>query len=132
MKAVETALAYTNVSADMGRAADPESEKDTFRKLFQILNGISSTIGTDFKALRGRLCQKAMSASAIFLPWIIQKAERMILSGCRVAGPNMPVWFLLRLGEGTIKDVTGGSWKKVEAQVYLIQAEEPEVIIRIK
>ena len=50
----------------------------------------------------------------------------------QVAGPNMPVWFLLRLGEGTIKDVTGGSWKKVEAQVYLIQAEEPEVIIRIK
>ena len=44
----------------------------------------------------------------------------------------MPVWFILRTGEGTIDKVTGGTWKKVEEQVYLIEAQESSVVIQMK
>ena len=49
-----------------------------------------------------------------------------------IAGPQMPVWFILRTGEGTIDKVTGGTWKKVEEQVYLIEAQESSVVIQMK
>ena len=44
----------------------------------------------------------------------------------------MPVWFILRTDEGLIDKVTGGSWKEIEEQVYLIEALEPTVVIQMK
>ena len=49
-----------------------------------------------------------------------------------VSGPRMPVYFILRVNEGTIAEVSGGTWKEVESQVYLIEANQPEVMIRMK
>lgn len=132
VKAVETALAYTNVSADMGRAADPESEKDTFQKIISDFEWNIQHYWDGFQSFEGTTVSESDERIRNFLAMDYTESRENDSIRLQVAGPNMPVWFLLRLGEGTIKDVTGGSWKKVEAQVYLIQAEEPEVIIRIK
>ena len=132
VKAVETALAYTNVSADMGRAADPESEKDTFQKIISDFEWNIQHYWDGFQSFEGTTVSESDERIRNFLAMDYTESRENDSIRLQVAGPDMPVWFLLRLGEGTIKDVTGGSWKKVEAQVYLIQAEEPEVIIRIK
>lgn len=132
VKAVETALAYTTVLADMGQAADPESEKDTFEKIISGFGWNIQHYWDGFQSFDGTTVSESDKRIRNFLAMdYIENRENDSIR-LQVAGPEMPVWFLLRLNEGSVKNVTGGSWKEVEAQAYLIRAEEPEVIIRIK
>lgn len=132
VKAVETALGYTNVLADMGQAAVPEREKDTFEKIISDFGWNIQHYWDGFQSFDGTTVSESDERIRNFLAMDYIESRENDSIRLQVAGPQMPVWFLLRLNEGTIKNVTGGSWKEVEAQVYLIQAEGPEVIIRIK
>ena len=43
-----------------------------------------------------------------------------------------PVWFLLRTNNETIEHMEGGSWKRMEGNIYLIEAESKNVTIELK
>ena len=132
VKAVETALAYPNVLADMDRAAAPESENDTFHKIISDFGWNIQHYWEGFQSFDGTTVSESDERIRNFLAMDYIESRENDSIRLQVAGPEMPVWFLLRLNEGAVKDVTGGDWKKVEAQVYLIEAKGPEVIIRIK
>ena len=43
-----------------------------------------------------------------------------------------PVWFVLRTGHEMIESMEGGSWQELEEDVYLIMAEQGNVVITLK
>lgn len=132
VKAVETALGYTSVLADIRPAANPDSEDDTFEKIIADFGWNTEHYWQNFHEFSGTTVSECDERIRSFLAMDYKESREGNSIKLEVAGPQMPIWFILRVNEGAIDKVTGGTWKKVEEQVYLIEAEESSVVIQMK
>lgn len=131
-RALETALAYTSVLADMSQAAYPGDSNHTFEKIIYDFGWNTQHYWGVFQGFARTTVSECDDHIRNFLAMDYKETRENNSIRLDVAGPQMPVWFILRINEGNIGKVTGGSWTKIEDQVYLIEAEEPSVVIQIK
>lgn len=132
VRAVETALGYTSVLADIAPAANPVGKDDTFDKIIADFGWNTQHYWQNFQEFSGTTVSECDEHIRGFLAMDYKESRENNSIRLEIAGPQMPVWFILRTGEGTIDKVTGGTWKKVEEQVYLIEAQESSVVIQMK
>ncbi len=132
VKAAETALGYTSVLADIRPAADPAGENDTFDKIIADFGWNIQHYWQNFHGFSGTTVSECDDRIRNFLAVDYKDSREGQAIRLEVSGPRMPVYFILRVNEGTIAEVSGGTWKEVESQVYLIEANQPEVMIRMK
>lgn len=131
-RALETALAYTSVLADMSQAAYPGDSNHTFEKIIYDFGWNTQHYWGVFQGFARTTVSECDDHIRNFLAMDYKETRENNSIRLDVAGPQMPVWFILRINEGNIGKVTGGSWTKIEDQVYLIETEEPSVVIQIK
>ena len=48
------------------------------------------------------------------------------------AGTDGPVWFILRTANATVEKVEGGSFRRIEAGAFLIQADQEEIVVTLR
>ena len=133
MKSVESALGYTSVLADMSKVAYPESEDDSWEKLSEKLASYTSSYWKVFEDF-----DKTTTAETdlrirrfLALDYIQEKKDDTITLDVNNIG-DAASWFILRTHDRKIDKVTGGSYKKIEDDAWLIQADKSHVTIKLK
>lgn len=133
MKSVESALGYTSVLADMSKVAYPESEEDSWEKLSEKLASYTSSYWKVFEDF-----DKTTTAETdlrirrfLALDYTQEKKDDTITLDVNNIG-DAASWFILRTHDRKIDKVTGGSYKKIEDDAWLIQADKSHVTIKLK
>lgn len=133
MKSVESALGYTSVLADMSKVAYPESEDDSWEKLSEKFASYTSSYWKAFEDF-----DKTTTAETDFrirrflaLDYTQEKKDDTITLDVSNVGDTTS-WFILRTHDRKIDKVTGGSYKKIEDDAWLIQADKSHVTIKLK
>lgn len=133
VKSVESALGYTSVLADMSKVAYPESEDDSWEKLSEKFASYTSSYWKAFEDF-----DKTTTAETDFrirrflaLDYTQEKKDDTITLDVSNVGDTTS-WFILRTHDRKIDKVTGGSYKKIEDDAWLIQADKSHVTIKLK
>lgn len=131
VRCLETALGYLSISYDMERAAYPESEEDAWEKLSADLGMTVDTYGSLF----GEFDRTTVSESGIriwrFLTLRYRDSRKGDTIQVQATGENAARYFILRTHNEEVRQVEGGSWRRLEEGAYLITAEEEEVLITL-
>ena len=131
MRSVETALAYTSVLADAARVVYPDSKNDTWDVLSQRLTTDVPGSWEGFKAFDAATVSQCDGRIRDFLALDYTYSREGDRVSIRHTGSNT-AWFLLRVPGETVESVEGGSVRKAEDGVYLLEAAEDhvEVVLR--
>ncbi len=132
VRCVETSLAYNSILADMTRAAYPESTKDTWNVLSEVLKINLSHYWEEFGYFDGVCVSECDARIRNFLALDYMDTPNEDGISLKLAGAQAPVWFILRLSGGQVESVEGGSFRQLEDTAYLIEAQGEEITIRLK
>lgn len=130
VRSVETALAYNNVLVDMARLAYPESQEDTWEKLSAGFSSNVPRLKELFPAFSGTTLSESDGRIRNFLTLDYAHSRQGETVTLKHTGEG-PTWFILRVNHGSAGDAVGGSCRRIEDGVYLIEAQEKEVTFRI-
>ncbi len=133
IRSVETALGYTSILADVSRAAYPQSEEDGWEKLSEKLMANTITYWEPFSNFTGTTVSQCDSRIRRFLSLNYENAksesENKIL--IHASEGSETAWFLLRTNGDVVTDVAGGSYQKIEDNVWLIGLEESTAMVTL-
>ena len=128
---VQTALLYSNVRMDLEKAVWPQEEAHQWQYLFK---DISSNIQTFWSGNFG-LEQTTLSESdervriLLNLDYFHERTGDTIR--LEVENNAKQAWFLLRTHDEKITGIQGGTYKKLDGNMYLITAYNSEVVISL-
>lgn len=132
VRSVQTALLYSNVTMDLKNAVWPQKEAHQWQHLFKEM---SSNIQSYWSGNSG-LEQTTLSQSDYrvrkFLNLDFETEKYGNTIDIRVEGSTDDVWFILRTHDEKVTKVRGGKYKQLDANMYLITAEESLVKITVK
>ena len=132
VKSIETALGYSSVLADMSRVVYPENEDDGWEKLSGKLSANISTYWKNFQGFDGTTVSECDKRIRSFLSLSYTDERKNDMITLKKEGTDGPVWFILRTHNEEIEKVGGGSFKKLEDGVWLIQADSDNLIVKLK
>lgn len=132
IKSIETALGYSSVLADMSQIVYPESEKDGWEKFSEKLSANISTYWKDFQGFDGTTVSECDKRIRNFLSLFYREERKNNIIMLEKEGTDEPAWFILRIHNEEIEKMGGGSYKKLEEGVWLIQADSNNVILNLK
>lgn len=132
LKSMETALAYSNITLDLYSVTYPESDDDSWEKLMKQISPNVSTYWKSFDAF----AQTTLSDSDLrirrFLALDYEQERGEDTITVNITNFDEQAWFILCLNQEELQSVQGGDYVQVEEGVYLIEAEKPELAIRVK
>jgi len=131
MRSVETALAYTSVLVDAARVVYPESKNDTWDVLSQWLTADIPSSWEGFKAFDAATVSQCDGRIRDFLALDYTCSREGDRVSIQHTGSGT-AYFLLRAPGETVESVEGGSVRKAEDGVYLLEADAAhvEVVLR--
>lgn len=132
VKCLETALGYLNVSFDMERVAYPDGKEDAWENISPHFGTTVAAIGETFREFdRTTVSECDMRIRQFFAMDYrdSRKGDRIRIQISEGAGSG---WFILRTHNETIGELEGGSWRRLEKDAYLIEAQGGEVIITME
>lgn len=131
LRSVETALGYSSVLLDMGRAAYPETEKDAVEKLVSDFGWNIRNHWKIFKGFEGTTASECDQRIRNFLALDYTEEAKEETVQLKLDRAGEPVWFVLRTDK-EIESIEGGTWSVLEEGAYLIEAEEENLTIGFK
>lgn len=131
VRCIETALGYTSVGIDMSRAAYPETEQDEVDKLVSEFGANVGSCWKNFNTLDGTTLSEGDRRIRNFLALDYGESREGNTIRLELEDAVTPAWFILRTDEETVSRVKGGSFSMLEEGVYLIEAEDTEVMIEL-
>ena len=130
MRSIQSSLGYTNVMLNMQKIFWPERKKDRWQ-IMQIR--FSSNLLTYLKKFTGfdsTTLSESNTRTRTFLnlDFSETRTDDEIILKTSESGS----WFILRTHGEEIEEIEGGTQKKLEDNVYLIQAQDTTVKIQVK
>lgn len=132
MRSVQTALGYSSVRMDMSHVAYPRNENDTLEKA---VSEFGSNIGyywKNFKEFSDTTVSECDSRIRSFLALDYTEKRDGDSIHLKLNGMDGTAWFVIRIRDGKVARVEGGNWQYLEENVWLIEAESPDVIIGLE
>lgn len=130
-RSIETALGYSSISVDVMPVAYPEDKSyRTWKDVAKYLAADLDSALKPFQAFSDTTVSECDAHIRSFLALDYDKKVEGNQIHLRL-NRKATVWFLLRSNEKPA-DIQGGSWKRVEKDTYLIQADEKNVTITLK
>ncbi len=131
MKSLQTALGYSNIVLDMNQISWPKEEGDRWELVSE---EFSSNINTYWKAFE-MFSQTSASESdrriRTFLGMDYEDSREGNEIRIRMRKKSSgAAWFILRTHGEEIRAMEGGGYEEIEADAYLIRADEDEVKIQ--
>ena len=134
IRSVETVLGYTSILADVSKAAYPQSDEDGWEKLSEKLMANTITYWKPFSAFSGTTVSQCDSRIRRFLSLnyeeVANESNNKIL--IHASEGDETAWFVLKTNGEVISDVAGGTYEKIEDNVWLIGMEESSILITLK
>lgn len=131
MRCLETALGYLNISYDMERVAYPDSEEDAWEELSTRFGTTVDTFGRMFREFDRTTVSESDIRIRRFLALHYTESRRGDRIQMQVSGAEGTKWFIVRTHNEAIRQMEGGSFKKLEEGVYLIAVEEESIEITL-
>lgn len=132
IRCLETALGYNSVMVDMKDIVYPEREE---RDWTFVSNTLWQNL-RDHPVRRYGFDSTTVSECDIrirrFLALDYKESREFNTIRLECNDTKGPVWFVLRTGHEMIESMEGGSWQELEEDVYLIMAEQGNVVITLK
>ncbi|MCI8292599.1 MAG: DUF2194 domain-containing protein [Hespellia sp.] len=131
-KCVETALGYSSVYVDVAEVIYPaDNGNETWREISKSLAGDLYENWKEFHAFSGTTVSECDSRIRNFLSLEYQVNQSGNKISLEVSNFEETVWFLLRMNLDTDVRIEGGKLKAVEEGVYLIEAENENVVLTL-
>ena len=129
VRALETALGYSNILLDMRHVAWPEEDEPHWELLYEAFSSNIDTYWKPFSAFEKTTISESDDRARAFLAMDYEAVRTDDSIVIDIPERSGECWFLLRTHSESVSDMTGGSWKKLEKGAYLICAEEDTVEI---
>ncbi len=132
VKALETALGYSNIMIDMHRVSWPKNEEDYFEKLSEKFSKYTNTFWQPFKKFEQTTLSESDKRVRNFLVMDFDESRNEDTISIDVKNIEETAWFILRTHGEAVKDITGGNFTELEKDIYLIKADASHVEIELK
>ena len=130
MRSIQTALGYTNVMLDMYDIFWPQEKTDRWEVMQKRFSSNLLTYWKNFRDFDSTTLSESNARIRTFLnlAYSQSREDNTITLQTSEAGS----WFILRTHGEEIEEIDGGSQTEIEADAYLICAEDTTVKIRLK
>lgn len=132
LKSVETGLGYSNVQADIYRILNPENEKDQWENLADKMAANIDTYWKPFSAFDKTTVSQSDERVRNFLNGKVKSNRNNDTVTIKAENYNGSAYLLLRTHGEEIYEMTGGSYKKVEEDAYLLTLTDDSARIKLK
>ena len=130
MRSIQTALGYTNVMLDMYDIFWPQEKTDRWEVMQKRFSSNLLTYWKNFRDFDSTTLSESNARIRTFLNLAYSQSREdntITLQSSKVGS-----WFILRTHGEEIDEIDGGSQTEIEADAYLICAEDTTVKIRLK
>ena len=130
MRSIQSSLGYTNVMLNMQDIFWPERKSDRWQIMQKHFSSNLLTYWKNFTGFDSTTLSESNTRTRTFLnlDFSQSRTENEIILETSEAGS----WFILRTHGEEIAEIEGGTQKKMENDVYLIQAQDTTVKIQVK
>lgn len=132
LKSIETALGYSNVQVDIYRILNPKNEKDQWQNLADKMAANIDTYWKPFSAFDKTTVSQSDKRVRNFLNGKVQSSKNGDTITVKTENFEGDAYLLLRTHGEQIANMTGGSFKKVEEDAYLLTLTEDTAEITLK
>lgn len=132
LKSLETSLGYSNIQVDIYRVLWPESKADEWEKMAEKMTVNVDTYWKPFAAFDKTTISQSDSRVRNFLNGSIESTREGNQIAIRTKDFTGDAYLLLRTHGEKPEEMTGGSWKQVEEDAYLLQLTEAEAFVTLK
>lgn len=132
VKSIETALGYSSILTDMSQVVYPESEDDGWEKLSEKFAANTETYWKKFQDFDGTTVSECDRRIRNFLSLSYTEERKNDIITLEKESTEGSSWFILRTHNEEIDKIVGGSYKEIEEDVWLIQADSNTVAIKMK
>ena len=130
MRSIQSSLSYTNVMLNMQKIFWPERKKDRWQIMQKRFSSNLLTYWKKFTGFDSTTLSESNTRTRTFLnlDFSETRTDDEIILKTSESGS----WFILRTHGEEIEEIEGGTQKKLEDNVYLIQAQDTTVKIQVK
>lgn len=132
VKSIETSLGYSSILTDMSQVVYPESEDDGWEKLSEKFAANTETYWKKFQDFDGTTVSECDKRIRNFLSLSYTEERKNDIITLEKESTEGSSWFILRTHNEEIDKIVGGSYKEIEEDVWLIQADSNTVAIKMK
>ena len=132
LKSLETALGYSNIQIDIYQVLWPESRKDEWEKVAEKMAAHIDTYWKPFAAFDKTTITQSDSRVRNFLNGSIKSSRTGNLISIQTKDFTGDAYLLLRTHGEIPEEMTGGSWKEVEDNTYLLQLTSEKASVTLK
>lgn len=132
VKAIETALGYSNILVDMKRVARPAEDDVHWEVLSDNFSSNIITHWSPFSAFDKTTLLQSDARVRSFLAVDYRDARQADTIELEITNGGGDSWFLLRTHAENIIDISGGDYTRLEEDVYLIHALEKNLQIELE
>ena len=132
LKSLETALGYSNIQVDMYRVLWPESQKDEWQSVAEKMAAHIDTFWKPFAAFDKTTISESDSRVRNFLNGSVTSTRKGDQISIQTEDFTGDAYLLLRTHGESPQEMTGGIWKQVEEETYLLHLTEENAIITLK
>lgn len=132
LKSVETSLGYSVVQVDIYRVLNPENEKDQWQNLADKLAANIDTYWKPFSAFDKTTVSQSDKRVRNFLNGSVKSVKDGNRISVKTEGFDGEAYLLLRTHGEQLDEMTGGSYKKVEEDAYLLTLTSDTAEITLK
>ena len=130
MRSIQSSLGYTNVMLNMQDIFWPKRKKDRWQTMQRRFSSNLLTYWKKFKDFDSTTLSESNTRTRTFLN--LDFSESRTDDEITVKTTETGSWFILRTHGEEIKDIEGGTQKKLEDDAYLIQVQDVTVKIQLE
>ena len=130
MRSIQSSLGYTNVMLNMQKIFWPERKKDRWQIMQKRFSSNLLTYWKKFTGFDSTTLSESNTRTRTFLN--LDFSETRTDDEIILKTSESRSWFILRTHGEEIEEIEGGTQKKLEDNVYLIQAQDTTVKIQVK
>lgn len=130
MRSIQSSLGYTNVMLNMQKIFWPERKKDRWQIMQKRFSSNLLTYWKNFTGFDSTTLSESNTRTRTFLN--LDFSETRTDDKITLKTSESGSWFILRTHGEEIEEIEGGTQKKLEDNVYLIQAQDTTVKIQVK
>lgn len=132
VRAVETALGYSNILLDMKRVTWPEEDALHWEWLYEAFSSNINTYWDPFSAFDKTTLSESDERIRAFLAMDYADSRNGDSIIVDISDSSGDIWFLLRTHSESVCGITGGICQQLEKGAYLICAQADHVEIRVE
>lgn len=132
LKAVETALGYSNVLVDMNLIIWPKSREERWEVLGERIAANLNTYWKPYDSFDSTTLSESDMRLRKFMAMDYTCERRGDVISVSVSGVDGETWFVLRTHGEQVESAQGAFFKEIEEDAYLICAQRAEITLRVR